>query len=146
MSNPLRDFLRSHPQVIEAAKQLEHLGFDAAEDLAVNLVGSKLGLLGRLLPVAALADAGKAALEGVIDGTLTSLEGQQPPPAAPQLFAAPAAAPAAPVAAPTGQTDPTMVAKQAALRARQDNLATDIASGARAAPGQRFVPISPEGE
>lgn len=157
MSNPLKDFFRSHPAVIKAIEGLEHAGVDAAEEIVLSAIGSKLGLLSHLFPVQAALDAGKAAVEHFVDSKLDALAPADPAPAA--LFAPPpadpvaaaraaseraAATPAAPPAAPpvsaSGQTDPTMIAKQAAATARLLAQAEQIDAGGKV-PGQRFTPI-----
>lgn len=133
--NIFRKFFSTHPDVITAVKALEHAGFDAAEDLVLGAIESRLGFVSKLLPLATIADAGKGAAEGAIDSKLDELDA--PDTSSPATSPAPMTAPPAPAAnttplaitpaaiakvpaAPVNliSSDPRMAAKQAVAAVR----------------------------
>lgn len=69
----IRDYLRQHPEVINAAEALEHAILGAAGDFGQLEVASKLGFLAKFLPVGTLTAEGVELAEHAIDGALNAL-------------------------------------------------------------------------
>lgn len=112
--NKLREFFCSHPAIIKAVEGLEHAGLDGAEELVLTALGQKFGILMHLFPVETIADAGKRAVEGAVDGALENVIAK--PPGATMV----ASSAQNMTKAPPSQVDPIMRAKQeqAAQQAR----------------------------
>lgn len=142
MSNAAIEFLRKHPDVAALAEKLAASGIEAAEEIAVRIVGEKLGLFSA--PAAAVIEQVAASAEAAVHAALAPPLFAPPP--KPPLPSAVVEAAKFALANPPEQPDARMRSRQAQVNGRILQMADQIDATGKA-PGSRnyiFEPIQAE--